>query len=145
MLTFCSRIAIPYDDSPLSKKALDKAIMLAKQDERIELNIITVVPVSIPVTFYVALNEDENRKAMIAAARRILNEVEQKVKELPNQSSTFVLEGNPAETIVEFAKKSDADLIVMGSRGLSGIKEFFLGSVSHYVAQKSSCPIFIVK
>jgi len=35
--------------------------------------------------------------------------------------------------------------VVMGSRGLSGLKEIFLGSVSHHVVQKSSCPVMIVK
>ena len=56
MLAICSRIVIPYDDSPLSKKALETAIKLAKQDIEIELDIITVVNVTMPASYYVALN-----------------------------------------------------------------------------------------
>ena len=56
MLAICSRIVIPYDDSPLSKKALETAIKLAKQDIEIELQIITVVNVTMPTSYYVALN-----------------------------------------------------------------------------------------
>ena len=146
MLTICSRIVIPYDHSPLSKKALETAINLAKQDIEIELDIITVVNVTMPASYYVAFNVEEEFEAQIKEAKKILNEAEKYVKDhIPNRVSTFVLEGTPAEMIVEFVKQNDADLVVMGSRGLSGLKELFLGSVSHNVVQKSPCPVFIIK
>lgn len=52
--------------------------------------------------------------------------------------------GNPGRTICELAQESAADLIVMGRRGYTGWKEFFLGSVSNYVLHHSSCSVFIV-
>ena len=59
--------------------------------------------------------------------------------------SIKLLEGRPADKIVETAKDGAFDLIVIGSRGLGGIKEFFLGSVSDRVADEASCPVLIVK
>jgi nucleotide-binding universal stress UspA family protein len=59
--------------------------------------------------------------------------------------SKELVEGRPAEKIVETAKKGMFDLIVVGSRGLSGFKEIFLGSVSNRVADKAHCPVLIVK
>jgi nucleotide-binding universal stress UspA family protein len=56
-----------------------------------------------------------------------------------------LVEGRPADEIVETAKEGNFDLIVMGSRGLGGIKEFFLGSVSDRVADEAECPVLIVK
>lgn len=53
--------------------------------------------------------------------------------------------GDAADEIVRVAKAMEADMIVMGNRGLSPIKEFFLGSVSDRVAQKARCPVLIVK
>lgn len=53
--------------------------------------------------------------------------------------------GDAADEIVRVAKATGVELIVMGNRGLSPIKEFFLGSVSDRVAQKASCPVLIVK
>ena len=50
-----------------------------------------------------------------------------------------------ADKIVETAKLESCDLIVMGSRGLGGIKEFFLGSVSDRVADEAPCPVLIIK
>lgn len=53
--------------------------------------------------------------------------------------------GLPATSIVEAAVTHDATLVVMGSRGLSGLKEAILGSVSREVADNVACPVFIVK
>lgn len=53
--------------------------------------------------------------------------------------------GDAADEIIRLAKAGNVELIVMGNRGLSPIKEFFLGSVSDRVAQKAACPVLIVK
>lgn len=52
--------------------------------------------------------------------------------------------GNPGRAICELANNWGIDLIVMGRRGLSGVKEFFLGSVSSYVLHRAPCSIHIV-
>jgi len=53
--------------------------------------------------------------------------------------------GNPAEEITHYASKNGVDMIIMGTRGLSSLKEVFLGSVSHKVLQLSTCPVLLVK
>lgn len=57
----------------------------------------------------------------------------------------MLLEGNPAKAILEAAKQVDADLIVLGTRGLSDLKGLLLGSVSHRVIQLSPCSCLVVK
>jgi len=52
-------------------------------------------------------------------------------------------EGNAAEVITDAA--ADAELLVVGSRGLGGFRELLLGSVSHQCAQRASCPVVIVR
>lgn len=52
--------------------------------------------------------------------------------------------GNSGRAICELANSWEADLIVMGRRGLSGVKEFFLGSVSSYVLHRAPCSVHIV-
>ena len=59
--------------------------------------------------------------------------------------SKQLLTGRAAEKIVETAKQGNFDLIVIGSRGLVGIKEIFLGSVSDSVADEALYPVLIVK
>ena len=53
--------------------------------------------------------------------------------------------GHPAESIINVATEGRYNLIVIGSRGLSGIKSFFLGSVSDRVAHLAHCPVLIVR
>jgi len=145
MLTDYSRIVVAYDHSELSKKALKMAMNLSKQDNAIQLFILMVLhpvkptPYSYGYAFasYYASQQEESKT--------IKKEIEQELESLPNKTRTFIMEGNPGPLIVDFIKENDADLVVMGSRGLSGLKELFLGSVSHYVVQKATCPVLIVK
>lgn len=53
--------------------------------------------------------------------------------------------GQPATEIVCVAQEERCDLIVLGSRGLSGFKSFLLGSVSDHVTHHAHCPVLIVK
>ena len=53
--------------------------------------------------------------------------------------------GKPSMEIVDFARKSGTDLIVMGSRGLSGIREILVGSVSAQVLDHAPCSVTIVR
>jgi nucleotide-binding universal stress UspA family protein len=56
-----------------------------------------------------------------------------------------VVRGEPAEQIIARAKREKADLILLGSRGVSDIRGFLLGSVSHKVATYAPCPVLVVK
>lgn len=58
---------------------------------------------------------------------------------------TIVREGYPATAIEEEARERNADLIVIGTRGHSGLKHLLLGSVAERVVQKSPCPVLAVK
>jgi nucleotide-binding universal stress UspA family protein len=54
-------------------------------------------------------------------------------------------EGYPATVIEEAAEQLEADLIVIGSRGRSGLKHLLLGSIAERVVQKAPCPVLTVK
>ena len=58
---------------------------------------------------------------------------------------THAREGQPAEVIIDVANREKADLIVVGSRGLTGIKRYLLGSVSSKVSQHAPCSVMIVR
>ncbi len=67
------------------------------------------------------------------------------MKQAGSSSRTEVKVGNPARTIVAFAARSGADLIVMGGRGHGDIEGFLLGSVSHKVSNLAECTCMTVK
>ena len=58
---------------------------------------------------------------------------------------TVLADGDPAEVILRCVEDQHADCIVMGGRGLSGLKAFLLGSVSYKVANQAPCTVIIVK
>ena len=75
-----------------------------------------------------------------------------KVLELANQNisaankfETLIKFGSPAKSIISLAKDEHFNLIVVGSRGLSGLSEFLLGSVSNKISHAATIPVLIVK
>ena len=66
---------------------------------------------------------------------------------LPSKLTHKVLikEGNPGEEILSVLNSEQVDLVVLGTRGVSGIKRFFLGSVSDWVVQEAPCPVLEVR
>lgn len=56
-----------------------------------------------------------------------------------------LIQGAAAEVLLDYAKENGSDIIIIGSRGLGGIREFVLGSVSHNVVQHAQIPVLIVK
>lgn len=55
------------------------------------------------------------------------------------------LEGDPADEIVDFARRQNIELIVMGTHGRTGLNHLLLGSVAEAVVRRSSCPVLTVK
>ena len=64
---------------------------------------------------------------------------------VPAFVTTKMVEGRPADRIIDITNKANIDFIVIGSRGLGGVKQIVLGSVSDRVADEAPCPVLIVK
>ena len=78
--------------------------------------------------------------------RRIVERAEQYARQKGvNSVKTMLADGDPAAMIVDTADRENPDLLIMGSRGLSGIRELFMGSVSHKVSHSARCSVLIVK
>jgi len=79
------------------------------------------------------------------AGNKILVDGEGKVKATNLKVTTLLKEGHAIDEILKTCRNGNFDLIVMGARGISAIKEIFLGSVSHGVTMHSRCPVLIIK
>ncbi len=78
-------------------------------------------------------------------AQRAVSQAHEVLETSGIQSSTAVIYGTPAEAIVKETEKHNANLVIMGSRGLSGLQGLILGSVSRNVCNNVGCPVLIVK
>ncbi|MEJ2271382.1 MAG: universal stress protein [Candidatus Bathyarchaeota archaeon] len=148
-----TKILVPIDGSEHTEKVLNYALDLAeKYSAEIMLFSVAQTYVTTGPTFvthpvspletqgvYISEIETAHKKVLEEAFRRA-----KKIKPDLNVSKKLV-NGRASDEIVTIAKEENFDLIVMGSRGLGGIKEFFLGSVSDRVADNAQCPVLIVK
>jgi nucleotide-binding universal stress UspA family protein len=79
------------------------------------------------------------------AGASILADGEQKVKAEEVQVETLLKEGHTVQEIVKTAKEGKFDLIVIGGRGISKIRELLLGSVTDGVIHHAPCPVLVIK
>ena len=142
------KILVPVDGSDGAWRALEHAVAIGEKFEA-ELAVVTVIQpynnatlLSVPLdTKTVQESNDELEKI----GDKVLQMAAERLMSYKGKVDYCVEVGHPSERIIALAKKSDAEAIVIGSRGLSGIAEFFLGSVSSKVSQYADVPVLIVK
>jgi nucleotide-binding universal stress UspA family protein len=78
-------------------------------------------------------------------AEKILQKALEAVSKIPGEVHTEILEGSPAEAILDVANTREVELIVMGSRGSGRLKGLLIGSQSQKVVQHAPCPVLIVR
>ena len=139
------KILVPLDFSSHSSHALDAAIELAKQFEG-SLHLVHSYPIYVGAVspYGVALPESFDRDCR-EAARREIEKWADKVKAAGVAVETTVTPSAPVEAIDRLAEEIHADLIVMGSRGLTGLKHVLLGSVAERTLRTAPCPVLTLK
>ncbi|WP_019537146.1 universal stress protein [Paenibacillus ginsengihumi] len=140
-----NKILIAYDGSEASERALDKAVKLVKEGAGGGLEIVhsSHVPVMVVGDAIFNVSPDVERQQN-EYSDKVVERARQAAEGLPNVR-VVRKQGNAARAILEHAEETGCDLIVMGSRGLGGLSELFLGSVSHHVVHHATIPVMIVK
>lgn len=140
-----NHILVAYDGSDPSSKALDKAIHIAKSDPATQLTVAHVINLQPVIVADMSFAQpDSYQEHVKEQGNAVIEKVKKITGDLPH-ANVVVLAGSPSEAIVDYAANSDCDLIIMGSRGLSSLKEFMVGSVSHNVILHSRIPVMIMK
>jgi nucleotide-binding universal stress UspA family protein len=136
-------ILTPLDGSENSKRALDAAISLSEKYDS-DIFAVYVLPFPAIQTYQ---PDKAAKEQMFKEAKAFLEDYKRSAVQKGASLWYEILEGNPGSAIIDYAQtgKNKIDLIVIGSRGRSGIKETFLGSVSNYVMHKSKVPVLVVK
>ena len=135
------KILVPVDGSAYSLKAVETACDLAKAQAPATI-VLTAVAVQIPeLEEGVYIAEKMKVQAEIALAKA------KEVTQGKGVTAEVILAtgASPADEIVQVAKDQQADLIVIGSRGLAGKTRSFLGSTASQVVTYSPCSVLVVK
>ena len=138
------KILVPLDGSELAKKALDHAEELAKTygAEIILFQVVHFMPIYGSPELVTPLIVDEKQKE---AAERYLTNLAEEMKTRGHKVTAIVRTGQQvAVEIIDFAKESGVDLIVMCTHGRSGITRWVLGSVAHKVLTRAETPILLI-
>lgn len=138
-------ILVPTDFSDHSKVALETAVELAKLlGAKVHLVHVLHYPVLVAAPGQVAIPQDLWTQIRDGAARK-LEKARQTLESAGVAAESHLSEGPNADAVVELAGKIKADLIVMGTRGLSGLKHVMLGSTAERTVRMAPCPVMTVK
>ena len=138
------KILVGYDGSENSKRALERTIALATAQGatiRIAVAANTIPFYGQTAGYYPADYAGE----AIKQGKKSLTGAVKLAEELGAKVSGFVKDGYAAEVILDAEGSEGVDLIVVGRRGMSGVKRFLMGSVSSSVVSHSKCDVLIVR
>ena len=138
--TKIKKILVALDGSKNSQRGLDMGINLARQFDTKLIGIYVIS--NIPKKYY---KLDYPEKPLLIAADKIMESAKIRCAQNGILFEKKISFGEPGPEIIKFAKSLNFDIIIIGARGMSSIKEVFLGSVSNHVLHKSSIPVMIVK
>ncbi|WP_061958546.1 universal stress protein [Cupriavidus pauculus] len=142
-------ILVAIDGSRSAERALDQAIDIARaMQSRIEVLHITVDPDFLFDTSVLAPMEIRNR--MIERGKKVLNVADERLRAAGVTHRATLLEesatpGQVPSVICMHADATNADLIVMGTHGLRGIRRLVLGSAAEGVIRQTAKPVLLVK
>lgn len=134
------KILVAYDGSEGAHRALDQAVELA-QSNGADVSVISVaepLPQFGRAGAMLVPEEEQERLHELADAKKALTEKGVSAKIIERK-------GDAAAMIIDEAEKEDADMIVMGTRGLNGAQRWLLGSVSSRVVQHAPCNVLVVR
>jgi nucleotide-binding universal stress UspA family protein len=141
------RILVPIDFSPHSAEAVAWAADLGRRyDAALEL-VHVHPPLSVALPEGYILQSPDQLARLLGQIDAALDEqkafLEREAPGIP--VATRILQGTPFVEIVRYARETDADLIVMGSHGRTGLAHALLGSVAEKVVRKAHCPVLTVR
>ena len=144
-----SRILVGIDGSESSLNASEYAIEMAKKDGA---QVIALSIKSLPLSSYgLAAPQDEaklsNEDKEMHGIKESLDKVDQYAKRNNIQIKREIINSQMSieAAIVEYAESEDVDLIVIGTRGTSDIKNILLGNIASGVVKYAACPVMVVK
>ncbi|MEM8556568.1 MAG: universal stress protein [Bacteroidota bacterium] len=139
-----NRILVPFDFSERSRYALDYAADLARVF-RADLDLVHVVSDAMWPDVYGFDAGATNTDVLQARTRTALDRLVRELRASGIAAHAHVDVGFPTTCLADLATERRADLIVMASHGLTGLKRLLLGSVAENTVRLAPCPVLVVK
>jgi nucleotide-binding universal stress UspA family protein len=143
------KILIPLDFSKTSLKALDHAVFMARICKA-EITLLHVAPNLIdnvePSYFVPPVYQPEMEENLVQQSDKHLKDIADRIKKKGlGKVNIITTVGRAHADILSTAKKIKADIIIMGTHGVSGVREFFIGSNTMNVIIDATCPVLSIQ
>ncbi|UCH59179.1 MAG: universal stress protein [Anaerolineales bacterium] len=138
-----NKILVPLDQSPIAECVLPHAAAFAKIYDA-EVRLVHVLECPSPTDRYQPI-DPLAWKFCKAEAEAYLNNVEDRFQQIGLAPKSILLEGQPAQAIVNYARSHAINLIMMSSHGKTGLSRWNVNSVVRKILQASSISSFIVR
>jgi len=141
------KILVPTDFSDVAEKALDcvKQLKDAGTEEVVILHVIKKTSLEVIAQYSSIRDFKEVEREVEGDAREKLSLIEKELQETGLRVKVRIETGFPFSEILRVEDEEDVSAIVIGSHGLSNIKEILLGSVSESVIRKAKKPVIVIK
>jgi len=141
-------IVVGTDGSDTAKEAVRQAVELARSVGAELLLVSAYQPVARVSVNRETAQVPEDVQWMVSAREDVatlLAEAAKAAEHAGVAAQTFQRQGDPADAILDVAEERDADLIVVGNKGMTGAKRFLLGSVPNRVSHHAPCSVLIIR
>lgn len=143
-------ILIPTDGSEPAAQAAEHGFKLAKQfGSTVHILYVIELSDSASAAPYGGIGQSIVTEKAVSnineRAAEIVTQLERKANELEIDTATETRRGSARQDIISYANEQDIELIVMGTRGRSGVERFLFGSVTERVIRATNIPIFVVR
>jgi nucleotide-binding universal stress UspA family protein len=143
-------ILVPYDFSPYAEAALDFAVQIRKKTKG-EIKLVNVIEYPLGSTFnvtgeiasYDPMDKVFTMKLIEHAKEKLANTIA-KFEGEKEHITPIVLMGYPFDGITDQINETHTDLIVMGTKGATGLKEMFVGSNAEKIVRNAKCPVITI-
>ncbi|WP_407482781.1 universal stress protein [Elizabethkingia meningoseptica] len=138
-------IVLPIDFSERSEFLIDEAVKFAKEVNA-KISLIHVAPLDIGFAigdmgfqYFPEVEKSEIKEELLQLSR-----LEQRVTSQNIQCDHLLKQGDAASIILEYAEEKNADYLVIGSHGRSGMYDVFIGSLTKSITKKSTIPVLVI-
>jgi len=143
-----NRILVPLDFSDCSQDLIDQATALSDDSTRVILLYVANLPQGLSLNAHLGsgVGRDETAEELLLRRSRERLDKYREMMELHGRTAeSVVVEGVPAEMIVQEAIERGADVIIMGTHGRKGVAKAVGGSVATEVISRAKCPVLTLR
>ncbi|MEO0459077.1 MAG: universal stress protein [Cyanobacteria bacterium P01_A01_bin.114] len=134
------RILVPIDFSEEAFQALEEAIAFAEEATAVHaLHVLKTLEPTEPGVVWQAIDDDKRKE-------NVQKSFLEKFPDNKYQGLHFAIDvGDPSAKIIDYAEQEKIGLIVMPSKGRTGLSRFFMGSVAERVMRFAHCPVLVLR